>query len=83
LGSAAKEILFDRATMLVPALSLRHHRLAAEKSAGSTVRVVASLEGKDPEKLERFRREFEALSSQYFEGNLLRQDYLITRATKI
>ena len=28
------------------------------------------------------RREYEALASEYFEDNLLRQDYLITRATK-
>lgn len=83
LGSAVKDIHFDRATMLIPALSLRHHRMAAEKSAGATVRVVAALEATDPEKLERFRREFEAIASEYFENNLLRQDYLITRATKI
>jgi SAM-dependent methyltransferase len=83
LGSAVKDIFFDRATMLVPALSLRHHRLAAEKSAGATVRVVAALEQSDPAKLGQFRREFEALAAEFFEGNLLRQDYLITRATKI
>jgi hypothetical protein len=69
--------------MLIPALSLRHHRLAAEKSAGATVRVVAALEKSDPARLEEFRREFEAIASEYFEDNLLRQDYLITRATKI
>jgi SAM-dependent methyltransferase len=83
LGSAVKDIRFDRATMLIPALSLHHHRLAAEKSAGATVRVVAALQNTDPAKLEHFRREFEAISAEYFEDNLLRQDYLITRATKI
>ncbi|HWY77543.1 MAG TPA: hypothetical protein VN281_18140 [Verrucomicrobiae bacterium] len=83
LGSAVKDILFDRATMLIPALSTSHQRMAAEKSAGATVRVVASLEQSDPARLEQFRREYEALASEYFEDNLLRQDYLITRATKI
>lgn len=78
-----KDIAFDRATMLIPALSPSHQRVAAEKSAGSTVRVVAALEGSDPAKLEQFRREYDALASEYFEDNLLRQDYLITRATKI
>ena len=47
------------------------------------VRLVAELEGSDPAKLEQFRREYDALASEYFEDNLLRQDYLITRATKI
>jgi SAM-dependent methyltransferase len=83
LGSAVQDILFDRATMLVPALSPSHQRTAAEKSSGSMFRLVAELQGSDPAKLERFRREYDALASEYFADNLLRQDYLITRATKI
>ncbi|MGA7796894.1 MAG: class I SAM-dependent methyltransferase [Candidatus Acidiferrales bacterium] len=83
LGSAVKDIFFDRATMLVPALSPSHHRRASEKSAGAMVRLVASLEESDPATLEKFRREYDSLASEYFEDNLLRQDYLITRATKI
>ena len=83
LGSAVKDILFDRATMLVPALSPSHHRRASEKSAGSMVRLVAELEANNPAKLKQFRREYDALAGEYFEDNLLRQDYLLTRATKI
>ena len=83
LGSAVQDIMFDRATMLVPALSTSHHRKASEKSGGSMVRLVAELEGRDPAKLEKFRREYDALAGEYFEDNLLRQDYLITRATKV
>jgi hypothetical protein len=45
--------------------------------------MVAMLQDSDPAKLEQFRREYEALAEEYFEDNLLRQDYLITRATKI
>ena len=67
----------------VPALSPSHQRMAVEKSAGAMVRLVAVLEDSDPAKLEQFRREYDALASEYFEDNLLRQDYLITRATKI
>ena len=78
-----KDILFDRATMLIPALSPSHQRMAAEKSACATVRIVAALEGSDPAKLEQFRREYDELAGEYFEDNLLRQDYLLTRATKI
>src|SRR5229473_5322752 len=79
LGPAVKDILFDRATMLIAALSPSHQRLAAEKSAGAMVRLVAALEGSDPAKLEQFRREYDALAGEYFEDNYLRQDYLITR----
>jgi SAM-dependent methyltransferase len=83
LGSAVKDILFDRATMLVPALSPSHHRVVSEKSAGSMVRLVATLQESDPAKLEQFRREYDALAREYFEDNLLRQDFLMTRAIKI
>jgi len=47
------------------------------------VRLVATMEGSDPAKLAKFRREYEVLAAEYFEDNQLRQDYLITRATKI
>ena len=82
LGSAVKDIVFDRATMLVPALSPSHHRVAAEKSAGALVRLVTELEKSDPAKLERLRRDYDLLAGEYFEDNVLRQDYLITRAVK-
>jgi ubiquinone/menaquinone biosynthesis C-methylase UbiE len=83
LSAAVKDILFDRATMHVAALSPRHHRMASEKTAGAVVRLVETLSASDPARLEQFRRDYEALAAEYFENNLLRQDYLITRATKI
>jgi len=83
LGSAVKDILFDRATMLIPALSPSHQRTLAEKSSFATMRLVAALLHSDPFQLEKFRGEYDALAGEYFEDNLLRQDYLITRATKI
>lgn len=83
LGTGVKDVVFDRATMLVPALSPSHQRLTAEKSAGPMVRLVATLESSDPAALEKLRREYEALAGEYFADNLLRQDYLITRATKV
>lgn len=83
LGSAVKGLSFDCATMLIPALSVGHQRLASEKSGGPMVRLVKSLEESDPAKLETLRREYDGLAGEYFEDNLLRQDYLITRATKV
>lgn len=82
LGSAVKDILFDRERMTIPALSVQHQRLAAEKSGGAVVRLIASLQN-DPVKLEQFRKEYDALASEYLDDNLLRQDFLITRATKV
>lgn len=83
LGAAVKDIEFHRATMLVPALSPQHFRSVAERSAGPIAKVVDSLAANDPTKLAAMRREYDALASEYFEENLIRQDYLITRAKKI
>jgi SAM-dependent methyltransferase len=83
LGSSVKDILFDAATMKIPALSPSHHRAASEKSSAAMTRLVAMLEASDPAKLEKFRREYDLLASEYFEDNQMRLDYLITRATRI
>jgi SAM-dependent methyltransferase len=83
LGAAVRDIHFDRATMHVAALSPRHHRAVSEKTSGAVVRLLRALSATDPARLEQFRREYDALAAEYFEDNLLRQDYLITRATKI
>ncbi len=82
LGDAVKDLRFDRATMRVPALSLQHNRTAMEKTAGPILKLVESLTATDPARLETYRREFEATVADYFEDNVVRQDYLITRATK-
>jgi SAM-dependent methyltransferase len=83
LGTAVNDIVFDRATMLVPALSPQHFRSFTERTAGPMVKLVESLAASDPSKLATFRREYDALVAEYFEDNVVRQDYLITRAKKI
>jgi SAM-dependent methyltransferase len=83
LGDAVKDVLFDRARMSVPALSLQHNRMMMERTAGPVIKLVASLTATDPKTLAAFRRDYEALVSDYFENNLIRQDYLVTRATKV
>jgi 2-polyprenyl-3-methyl-5-hydroxy-6-metoxy-1,4-benzoquinol methylase len=82
LGDAVKDLRFDRATMRVPALSLQHNRTTMEKTAGPVLKLVESLTASDSARLETYRREFEATVADYFENNVVRQDYLITRATK-
>jgi hypothetical protein len=44
--------------------------------------MVEVLSASDPAKLEEFRREYEALLNEYRSENLIRQDYLLTRAIK-
>jgi len=83
LGAAVKDILFDRATMLVPVLSAQHNRMVMEQTAGPVIKLVESLSAKDPATLEAFRKEYDALMSQYIEDNMLRQGYLLTRAAKV
>jgi SAM-dependent methyltransferase len=83
LGGAVKDIVFDRATMRVPALSPQHFREKFERTAGPVIKVVESLSASDPAKLAAFRAEYDALIVEYFEENTVRQDYLLTRASKV
>jgi SAM-dependent methyltransferase len=83
LGEAVKDIGFDRARLYVPSLSPQHNRDVMERTAGPVLKLVESLTSADPARLETFRREYEALVSEYWSDNLVRQDYLMTRATKI
>lgn len=83
LGAAVQDIVFDRATMTVPALSPQHNRVVAERTVGPILKLVETLQDADPRRLETFRREFDALVGDYWAGNVVRQDFLMTRATKI
>ncbi len=83
LGSAVRDILFDRACMLFPALSVQNYRDQIERTAGPMLKLVESLSASDPARLGQFRREYDTLVAPYFEDNFVRQDYLLTRAVKV
>lgn len=83
LGTAVKNIEFDRAAIAVPALSPQHMRRMTELTAGPVLKLVEMLEGTDPRKLQAFRDDYEVLAAEYFEDNLVHQGYLMTRATKV
>src|SRR5437588_638062 len=83
LGSAVKDIVFDRACMLFPALSVQNYRDHLERTAGPMLKLVESLLTSDPARLAQFRGEYDALIAPYFEDNVVRQDYLLTRAVKV
>ena len=83
LGKAVEGIVFDRGGLLVPTLSLQHNRLMMERTAGPVIKLVEALTTSDPSKLAEFRREYEGIVGEYFSENIVRQDYLMTRATKL
>jgi SAM-dependent methyltransferase len=82
LGDKVKDLRFDRATMTVPALSPQHQRATAER-IGPMRKLVEMLAAADPARLDAFRREYEAVVSEYIQDNVIQQHYLMTRATKI
>ena len=82
LGNAVKQLTFDRGRMDVPALSVQHVRNMVEHTAGPVVKLVEFLSATDLGKLGAFRSEYDSLISEYFEENIVRQDYLLTKATK-
>jgi SAM-dependent methyltransferase len=71
--------LFARGTMSFPALSIEHFRLFMETSVGPMQKLVENLAA-DPAKLSAVRAEFDALTFPYYAENVVRQDYLLTRA---
>jgi len=82
LGDRVQDLAFDTGRMIVPTLGPAHLRGFYERHAGPVMRLVQTLQS-EPARLESFRREFETLAVQYFEDNVLHQDYLMTRATKV
>ena len=82
LGDAVEDIVFDRDRLLTPTLSLQHYRFERERSSGPMIKMVEALSATNPDKLRAFRQEFDAIVAQYLHDNVVRQDYLLTRARK-
>lgn len=79
LGDKFEAPFFSRGVMQFPALSLSHFREFMERSVGPMQKLVES-SAKDPERLAALRAEFETLAAPYYFGNVVRQEYLLTRA---
>ena len=82
LGGAVSNLLFDREVMEIPALSPAHLRQMFERYAGPVRKLVETLEPTDPERLALFRAEYDAMIAEYMQDNIVRQGFLMTRATK-
>jgi len=83
LGTAVKDLTFARDAMLLQMLSVQHYRLFMETNFGPAQKLIQGLDKSDPAKANALRRELEQLAAEYFADNVLRQDYLLTRAVKI
>ena len=79
LSAGFEPPFFERGTMILQALSLAHYRQFMEQSVGPIQKLVEGLAG-DPARLAAVRAEFEALAAPYYVDNVVRQDYLLTRA---
>ncbi len=82
-GNAVTDIVFDRHAVLFPALSPQQYRLTIERTAGPVIKLIADLAASDPARLRAFRAEFDAAVAPYIRDNVVRQDYLLTRARKV
>ena len=81
LGHAVRDLTFLREIMASPALSPTHYRTAFERTAAPVIKLVEMLKDDAP-KLAGFRAELEALIAPYLKNNVLRQDFLMSRAIK-
>jgi SAM-dependent methyltransferase len=79
LGDHFEAPFFSRGVMQFPALSLSHFREFMERSIGPMQKLVEAF-AKEPEKLAGLRAEFEMLAAPYYFSNVVRQEYLLTRA---
>lgn len=81
LGERVEKLHVERGIMAVPALSAKHLRLFQEAKAGPFIRTVQSLEG-EPQRLQAWRDEMDAVVAEYLNDNVVRHEYMLTRAHK-
>jgi SAM-dependent methyltransferase len=81
LGENVKGLYFERGVMGIPALSPVHLRLFQEAKAGPFIRAVQALQ-EDPARLATWRSEMDEVLGEYLHDNIVRHEYLLTRAIK-
>jgi SAM-dependent methyltransferase len=81
LGPGVNTLLFERGILPWPALSVRHYRAVQEANVGPFIRAQQALSA-DPTRLAEYNDEFDELVRPYFVDNIVRQEYLLTRAAK-
>jgi SAM-dependent methyltransferase len=81
LGPAVKNLFFERGIMIIPTLSPEHYMAWRSATIGPFIKTMALLK-KDPAKLESYDQECRLLTQEYLVDNLLKHEYLLTRAIK-
>lgn len=81
-GVDASTIEHDRSAIGYGVVSPQHYARFLENRVGPTQAAIRALEATQPERLAHFRDELDAICATYFEDNSIRQDFLMTRATK-
>jgi SAM-dependent methyltransferase len=82
LGDRVTRLHQERGIMAIPALSPQHLRLFQEAKAGPFVRTVQALQ-QDPSRLAAWRNEMDEVLGEYLQDNVVRHEYLLTRAVKV
>ena len=82
LSVGVKGLHFERGIMTIPALSPKHLRVFLEAKTGPFVLTVQALQH-DPAKLDAWRNEIDEVIAEYLHDNVVRHEYLLTRAIKI
>lgn len=82
LGDRVQDLLFECGVMGIPALCPQQVRLFSEAKTGPSIRTVQALQ-RDPARLAEWRKEVDALVGRYLRDNVVRHEYLLTRAIKV
>jgi len=81
LGDAVRDLLTERGTMTIPTLSPAHYMAWHGARSGQFLRTMGVLQ-KEPARRDEYMREYSALIREYLDDNLLKQEYVLTRAIK-
>jgi hypothetical protein len=81
LGGRVRDLAFEHAALLLPALSPGHARRLFEQTFGPTVLLMQMLAA-DPARLDQWRREHDRTAGEFLSDGAVRFDYLLTRAVK-
>jgi SAM-dependent methyltransferase len=82
LGDTVTRLHQERGIMGIPALSPRHLRLFQEAKTGPFIQTIKALQ-QEPARLESWRNEMDELIGEYLHDNVVRHEYLLTRAIKV
>ena len=81
LGERVRDLAFEHAALLLPALSPGHARRLFEETFGPTLLLVRMLSG-DRARLAEWRAEHDRIGAEFLRDGHMRFEYLLTRATK-